>query len=59
MSDKFKDVPLEHDTTIITQQETKLGEYAVLHHTYPQIQLILTYSGYPRLRAWGIHDGQK
>ena len=34
MSDKFKDVPVEHDTTIISQQETKLGEYTVLHQVW-------------------------
>ena len=34
MSDKFKDVPVEHDTTIISQQETELGEYTVLHQVW-------------------------
>ena len=34
MSDKFKDVPVEHDTTIISQQEIKLGEYTVLHQVW-------------------------
>jgi hypothetical protein len=34
MSDKFKGIPVENDTKIISQQETKPGEYAVLHQVW-------------------------
>ena len=34
MSNKFERVPVEEDTTILSQQEAKLGEYDVLHQRW-------------------------